>query len=99
MQNNTKSVELMIKVEAFNIFLTETQGFPIAWLVPTTSLAVALRDYMIFCLSPHFANKVTNGVCSLGNFATDESLRYETQKYFLNSNKHLISASSPCISL
>ena len=34
---NRNSVELMINVEAFNAFFTETQWFPVAWIVLTTS--------------------------------------------------------------
>ena len=36
---------------------------------------------------------------SLEYFATNESMRYETHIYLLNSNKHLISAFSHCMSL
>ena len=40
---NTNSVELMIRVETLKAFLTPIQGFPVAWLILTTSFL------------PHFA--------------------------------------------
>ena len=82
----------MIRVEVFSAFLIETQGFPFACFVLTTSLFVPLCEYMVFRLSPHLYS-------ALEHFATDDSLRYEKQIYLLNSNMHLITAFSPCLSL
>ena len=66
---NTNSLEFRIRVEAFNAkgfitFLTEMQGFPVAWLVLTTSLLVTFGYKRLFCDRPHFVSSVTNGVCS-----------------------------------